>query len=152
MYTKEEAKQLREEFWINFHRYSLPRKKGKSLPPKWVMDKTGINALSLRFSLEEKKAMVGIDIETRSMDKRLELYDKLETLKKLLHEAMGTEMVWELEYERENGKSVSRIYTFIEGVEIYDRGCWGDTYKFFYSNMVKLEGFFEEYRDYLKGS
>ncbi len=96
--------------------------------------------------------MVGIDIETRSMDKRLELYDKLETLKKLLHEAMGTEMVWELEYERENGKSVSRIYTFIEGVEIYDRGCWGDTYKFFYSNMVKLEGFFEEYRDYLKGS
>lgn len=151
MYSKEEARQLRADFWEGFRRYTLPRKRGKKLPPKWMMDKTGINALSLKFSLENGCAMVGIDIETRSMDKRLELYERLEAVKKLLHEAMGKELIWELDYVRENGKSVSRIYTIIHDVSIYERGCWGDIYKFFYQNMLNLEAFFEEYNDYLKG-
>lgn len=150
MYSKEEAKQLREDFWEGFRRYTLPRKKKKRLPPKWVMDKTGINALALRFSMEHHAAMVSIDIETKSMDKRLELYEKLEAVKKLLQEAMGQELNWELDFLRENSKSVSRIYTILEDVDIYDRGCWGDVYKFFYRDMVKMEAFFEEYRDYLK--
>lgn len=152
MYTKEEAKQLREDFWEGFRRYTLPRKRSKKLPPKWIMDKTGINALSLRFSLENNNAMVSIDIETRSMDKRLELYERLEAVKKLLHETMGTELIWELDFERENSKSVSRIYTILHDVSIYERVCWGDIYRFFYKNMLKLEEFFEEYRDYLKGA
>lgn len=150
MFSKEEAKQIREDFWEGFRRYTLPRKRKKGLPPKWIMDRTGINALALRFSIEGGTAMVSIDIETRSMDKRLELYEKLEAVKKLLHEAMGQELTWELDFMRENGKSVSRIYTILKDVNIYERDCWGEVYKFFYQNMVKLEAFYEEYRDYLK--
>jgi len=151
MYSKEEAKQLREDFWEGFRRYTLPRKRSKKLSPKWIMDKTGINALSLRFSLENNNAMVGIDIESRSMDKRLELYERIEAVKKLLHESMGKELIWELDYERENEKSVSRVYTILHDVSIYERESWGDIYKFFFKNMLNLEVFFEEYRDYLKG-
>lgn len=150
MYSKEEAKILRENFWEGFRRYSLPRKKSRKLPPKWILERTGINALSLRFSMERESAMVSIDIETKSMDKRLEMYEKLDAVKKLLHKAMQHELTWELDYTRENGKSISRIYTQLENVNIYDRDCWGDVYKFFFLNMVRLESFYEEYRDYLK--
>ncbi|MCK4989946.1 MAG: DUF4268 domain-containing protein, partial [Bacteroidales bacterium] len=79
-----------------------------------------------------------------------ELYEKLESLRKLLEEAMESTLIWELEYIRENGKSVSRIYLQMEGVDIYRRDTWTEAHKFMYTNMMKLEVFFQEYRDFLK--
>ena len=63
---------------------------------------------------------------------------------------MESPMIWELEYIRENGKSVSRIYLQMEGVDIYNRDTWGGAHKFMYDNMMKLEAFFGEYQDFLK--
>jgi hypothetical protein len=59
-------------------------------------------------------------------------------------------MNWELDYIRENGKSVSRIYLQKEEVDIYRRDTWPEAQQFMYDNMLKLESFFNEYRDYLK--
>ena len=110
MYSKEEAKVLREEFWNQFKTMSKQRRVRKKLPGDWLLAHTGVKALNLRFHVDRKVAQVGIDLETRNMDKRLELFEKLESVKKLMEEAMGQPMIWDLEYIRENGKSVSRIY------------------------------------------
>ena len=150
MFSKEEAKQLREEFWDRFKKLSAGRRARKKLPGNWVLTQTGIKALNLRFHVDREVAQVGIDLETRNMDKRIELYEKLESLKKLLEEAMESPMIWELEYIRENGKSVSRIYLQLEEVDIYNRDTWSRAHQFMYSNMMKLEAFFLEYIDYLK--
>jgi len=150
MFSKEEAKKLREEFWGQFKRMSSGRRARKKLPGNWMLDQTGIKALNLRFHVDRKVVQVGIDLETRNMDKRIELYEKLESLKKLLEKAMDAPLVWELEYIRENGKSVSRIYLQMEGVDIYNRETWSEAHKFMYTNMMKLEAFFQEYRDFLK--
>ena len=150
MFSKEEAKKLREEFWDQFKRMSADRRARKKLPGNWMLAQTGIKALNLRFHVDREVAQVGIDLETRNMDKKIELYEKLESLKKLLEEAMESPMIWELEYIRENGKSVSRIYLQMEGVDIYKRDTWAGAHKFMYDNMMKLEAFFGEYRDFLK--
>ncbi len=150
MFSKEEAKELREEFWDQFKRMSAGRRARKKLPGNWMLDQTGIKALNLRFHVDREVAQVGIDLETRNMDKRIELFEKLESLKKLLEEAMELPLIWELEYIRENGKSVSRIYLQMEGVDIYKRDTWNEAHKFMFTNMMKLEAFFQEYRDFLK--
>lgn len=150
MFSKEEAKKLREEFWDQFKRMSSGKRARKKLPGNWMLDHTGIKALNLRFHVDRKVAQVGIDLETRNMDKRIELFEKLESLKKLLEKAMESPMIWELEYIRENGKSVSRIYLQMEGVDIYKRDTWSEAQKFMYANMMKLEAFYEEYRDFIK--
>ena len=150
MFSKEEAKILREEFWDQFKSMSATRRARKRLPGNWMLAQTGIKALNLRFHVDREVAQVGIDLETRNMDKRIELYEKLESLKKLLEEAMESPLNWELEYIRENGKSVSRIYLQMEGVDIYNRDTWAGAHKFMYANMMKLEAFFGEYRDFLK--
>jgi len=113
------------------------------------MDVTGIRAVNLKFHFDKSQALVGLDIETSSMDRRLELFEKMESLKKLLNDAMGTKMHWELDYIRENGKSVSRIFTAIENVDIYNRECWPVVMEFFYEKMNRLEDFFIEYKDYI---
>lgn len=150
MFSKEEAKELREAFWDEFRQISSGRRARKNLPGNWMLDQTGIKALNLRFHVDREVAQVGIDLETRNMDKRIELYEKLESLKKLLEQAMGTPLIWELEYIRENGKSVSRIYLQKNDVDIYNRETWAEAHQFMYENMMKLEAFFREYRDYLK--
>ena len=115
-----------------------------------MLTHTGIKALTLRFHVDRKVAQVGIDLETRNMDKRIELYEKLEALKKLLEEAMEAPMNWELDYVRENGKSVSRIYLQKENIDIYNKETWSRAHQFMYENMMKLESFYREYNDYLK--
>ena len=150
MFSKEEAKKLREEFWDQFKQMSAGKRSRKKLPGNWMLDQTGIKALNLRFHVDREVAQVGIDLETRNMDKRIELFEKLESLKKLLEEAMESPLIWELEYIRENGKSVSRIYLQMKGVDSYKRDTWTEAHKFMYANMMKLESFFQEYQDFLK--
>ena len=150
MFSKEEAKKLREEFWDTFKHMSTARRSRKKLRGNWILTQTGIKTLNLKFHMDREVAQVGIDLETRNMDKRIELYEKLESLRKLLEEAMERSMKWELEYIRENGKSVSRIYLQTDGVNIYNRDTWAKTHQFMYDNMMKLESFYKEYMDYLK--
>ncbi|MEZ5071996.1 MAG: DUF4268 domain-containing protein [Bacteroidales bacterium] len=150
MFSKEEAKAVREEFWTTFKRRSARIRRKQGLPAAWVLTNTGINALNLRFHVDREVAQVGIDLETRNMDKRLELYEKLESLKKLMEEAMGGPMIWELEYIRENGKSVSRIYVQTDGVDIYRNETWDRAHGFMVEQMLRLEAFFLEYKDYLR--
>ena len=80
----------------------------------------------------------------------MNLYEKLESVKKILEEAMGEPMIWEIEYIRENGKSVSRIYLQLEGVDIYNKDTWSKAHRFMYEKMMKLEAFYREYRDFFK--
>ena len=150
MYSKEEAKTIRQEFWDRFKGFSSVRRKRKKLPGNWILTNTGVKALNLRFHVDRKVAQVGIDLETRNMDKRLELYEKLESVKKILEEYMQGPMIWEIEYIRENGKSVSRIYVQKEDVDLYNRETWEEAFRFMYSQMMRLEKFYREYRDFLK--
>jgi len=152
MFSKEEAKQLREEFWDQFLTISRQRRKRLRLPGAWILTRTGVKALNLKFHVDRKVAQVGIDLETRNMDKRIELYEKLESVKKILEETMGEAMTWELDYLRENGKSVSRIYLQLDNVDIYDSSTWPAAHEFMYGKMMKLEEFYLEYRDFFKYS
>lgn len=152
MYSREEAKELRVSFWKQFQDFTNKRRKNKGRTGKWILDKTGINALNLRFHFDEQTALVGIDIETRNLDKRLELYEKLESTRSQINKALGENTTWELEYVRENNKSVSRIYTVIDGVSILDTKTWNRVNMFFFDRMTALEDYFLEYKDYLRYS
>jgi len=152
MYSREEAKKLRVEFWDQFREFTNKRRKGKGRTGKWILDKTGINALNLRFHFDEVTALVGIDIETRNLDKRLEMFEKLESTRSQINKALGENATWELEYIRENEKSVSRIYTAIDGASILDRNSWNRVNMFFFDRMTALEDYFLEYKDYLRYS
>jgi hypothetical protein len=150
MYTKEESKALREEFWDTFKTLSRRKRLRKKLPGEWVLTQTGVKALNLRFHVDRTVAQVGIDLETRNMDKRIELFEKLESVKKVLEEAINEPMIWELEYIRENGKSVSRIYIQMDGIDIYNKDTWQAAHKFMFDRMSKLEAFYLEYKDFFK--
>jgi len=150
MYTTDQKKTIREEFWQGFKTYSNLRKLKLGKPGKWIMNDTGIKQLILKFYFDEEKAFAGIEINTRNLDKRIELFDKLEKLKTILSNQAPYKLFWELEINSEKVKSISRVYSMLENVSIYDKNCWKKVNKFLYEVMYPIEDIFLEYKDFLK--
>jgi len=152
MLTKDEIKQLRLQFWTEFEMYSIQKKKSSRKSNKWIMNNTGIKQMKLKFEFEDKRATVGIDIETRNLDKRIELFSKLESLKENLEKDFKQSLMWELEYILPTGKSISRAYIELKNVSVYHKENWPDVMAFFYKYMLILERFFEKNKDLLKSA
>jgi len=149
MFSKEEAKELRLEFWHKLENRTrrLPGQKGKK--KKWILDRTEIKGLDLRFDVDRKKVIVALEINHRQEEKRLELFERLETAKTLFEEAFGGPLTWDYLYEKPNGKQVCRVYVERDA-DMYIKEQWPDIFYFLIDNMIRLEKAFLEVKDYLK--
>jgi hypothetical protein len=142
MFSKEESRLLRQEFWTSF---------GKSFPRKWILYNTKIKGLAFKFYFDTKKAYVTLDLED-DLDNRVNCWEKLVALKTILHDEYLPEAIYEEEFYLDNGKEISRIYVPLEQkVSIHNKNTWRDTMEFLNQTMILFEAFFEEYRDIIKG-
>ena len=141
MFSKEESRQIREEFWTSF---------GKSFPRKWILYNTKIKGFSFKFNFDTKKAFVSLDIED-NLESRIKYWEKLMALKSILLEDYLPDAIFEEEHFLDNGKEISRIYLPLEAkVSIHNKNSWRETMEFFNETMNLFEAFFEEYKDVIK--
>ncbi|TVZ57343.1 uncharacterized protein DUF4268 [Lutibacter sp. Hel_I_33_5] len=141
MFSKEEAAQLRKEFWTSF---------GKSFPKKWLLYHTRIKGFAFKFVADRKKAMVCLDIEHPDEIANELLYDQLLSLKALLETELP-EVIFNEAYELDNRKVIKRIYIpFDKKFSIHNKNTWRDCYEFYVDTMPKLELFFYEYEDFIR--
>lgn len=150
MYSKEEIKKLRADFWDGFQKFSAIRRRNLGKPKTWVMQHTGINAIDLKFHIDKKNASVGIDVVSKSLDKKVAYWNKFLGVKNLLDAEFEQEVVWDDMYTLDSGKEIIRIAVYKDKVNILDKTCWWDTYQFYFENMIKFENFLEEYKDILR--
>ncbi|MCD0466341.1 DUF4268 domain-containing protein [Flavobacterium sp. ENC] len=141
MYSKAESQKIKREFWVAF---------AEKYPRKWVLYDTKIKDFSFKFYVDNKKAQVLIDIEQRSDEKRNAYFEKLEALKNILEEEFIKDLVFEKNYTLESSKTISRIWTEIQGVGFSNRNNWDTIFDFFFEKMNALELFYLEYDDFIK--
>ncbi|ADY28071.1 MULTISPECIES: DUF4268 domain-containing protein [Cellulophaga] len=142
MFSREESKKLREEFWISF---------GKSFPRKWTLYNTGIKNLSFKFYFDKKTAMVTLDLEHNDLEKQIDTWEKLSSLKSIITTDFLPDAIFTDAYILDNKKEISRIYVIKENVSIHNKNTWQETMVFLNENMQKFEAFFEDYSDIIKG-
>lgn len=138
MFSKEESKRLRQDFWISF---------GKSYPRKWILYNTKIKGLSLKFHFDLKKAMVSLDIEHSDLERRIELWEKLISIKSILVEEYFPDAIFEDFLVLDNQKEISRVYVALNNVSIHNKNTWRETMVFLNEKMLRFEAFFMEYRE-----
>jgi hypothetical protein len=141
MFSRSESKQLRQEFWVAF---------GKSFPRKWILYNTKIKGLSFKFHFELKRAMVSLDIEPRSLEKRIELWDKIIALRSIITSEYFPNAVFSEALVLENEKEISRVFVLLPNVSIHDKRTWAEAMRFLNDTMMIMEGFYEEFRDILE--
>lgn len=141
MFSKEESRQLRQDFWISF---------GKSFPRKWMLYDTKIKGFSFKFHFDTKSALVALDLED-DLENRIKYWEKLNSLKTILKNDFLPEVIFEEDYILENGKEISRIYLPLnQKVSIHNKNTWRAVMEFFNEKMNAFELFFYEYEDILK--
>jgi hypothetical protein len=141
MYSREETQRLKRDFWIAF---------SEKYPRKWVLYDTKIKDFSFKFYVDNKKAQVLIDIESRNEDNRIAYFEKLEALKNILEEEFIKDLVFEKNFVLENGKTISRIWVEKLGISVSNKQYWDEIFDFLNEKMHALELFFLEYDDFIK--
>ncbi|WOD43614.1 DUF4268 domain-containing protein [Hwangdonia lutea] len=142
MFSKEESRLLRQEFWTSF---------GKSFPRKWILYNTKLKGFSFKFYFDTKSALVALDVED-DLEHRIKYWEKLLALKSILKDDYLPEAIFEEAYLLENHKEISRIYVPLEQkVSIHNKNSWRDVMEFFNEKMTLFEAFFEEYKDVIDG-
>ena len=142
MFSKENSRLIRQEFWTSF---------GKSFPRKWILYNTKIKGLSFKFYFDTKEAFIALDLED-NLENRINCWEKLIALKNILLDNYLPDAIYKEEYYLENGKEISRIYVPLnQKVSIHNKNTWQDTMAFFSEKMTLFEAFFEEYKEVIKG-
>ncbi|MCC2590159.1 DUF4268 domain-containing protein [Chryseobacterium sp. MFBS3-17] len=140
MFSKEEARQIKQEFWTAF---------GKSFPRKWLLYNTKIKDMAFKFSADHKKAEVSLDIEMKDELFRNAYYEKIWSLEDMLQAYIG-EFSKDEFYTLENGKVISRIWVTLENVSVFNKNTWQEIFEFFVQKMEAFELFYYEYEDFIK--
>lgn len=141
MFSKEDSKKIREEFWTNI---------GKSYAHKWVLYNTGIKEVQLKFTFNNDFAQVSLDIY--SPDELIQEYyfEKVYALRSILKDEYLPEIKIERNYLLPEGKEVSRFYVQLDSVNIHNKKHWQEVGEFLNKHMQPLENFFLEYKDYIE--
>lgn len=141
MFSKAESQKLKKEFWTAF---------AEAYPRKWLLYDTKIKDFSFKFHVDNKKAMVLLDIEPKDEEKRRIYFEKMESLKTILLEEFLPEAIFEKNHYLETGKAISRVWVELNGISLYNMASWAAIFRFFSIHMDAFERFFYEYEDYLK--
>jgi hypothetical protein len=150
MYSKDEAKMLRKEFWIVFARRCeiVPELRHKK--KKWVLYDTGLSGIDLKFEVSRTEALVMIEVNSRVESRRLEIFEALQKYQKFLEEGFAEPLEWDICFVRESGQEVCRIYTSLPNVDFHRQNQWPDIFNFMIDNMLLLENNLMEIKDVLE--
>ena len=149
MFSKEEAKELRQLFWHKLENRTrrLPGQKGKKI--RWIFDNTGIKGLDLRFDINREHAIVALEINHYNEERRLNLFEKLEACKNIFETQYGGALTWDYLYTKTEGKEVCRVYEEMAPADMYNQEQWPEIMRFLIDRMIRMEKAFEEVKDFL---
>jgi len=149
MFTKEEKKNFTQNFWSQFDAYTdtIPdlawRKK------KWILHDTKISHIVLKFDLSSDFAMVALEINHRSENRRFRVYELVERYRSILEDGFPAGLTWDFAYLNENNQEVCRIYTDIQEVDFHKRSDWSLIFPFLSEHMLRLQDNFIDIQEVL---
>lgn len=107
----------------------------------WINYKTGEKGIHFRMQADNKRAAVAIELTHGDTGIQQLYFEQFRQFKNLLEETTGEEWTWRLQSVDEEGKTVSRIYTELNGVSVFTRDDWPKLISFFKPRMIALDEF-----------
>jgi hypothetical protein len=150
MFSKEEAKIKKIEFWQSLNEKLEMEKGVHGNKVNWTSFNTEIKHLYFRMEADEKVARLCIDMQFPNAGIREIYFEQFTELKNKLDEAFDSKLIWLPTHAHWNGKTIARICVEESGVNILNEPDWGKMQSFLVHNFVKLEAFWAEFGDIFK--
>jgi len=141
MYSKEEVRELKKEFWTTF---------SQEYPRKWLLYDTKVKDFSFKFYVDNKRIEVLLAIENKDLELRKIYFQKIESLKSILEEEFLNEVLFDEYFVLDNDKEISKIWVEKDCISFHNKNNWEEIFAFFNEKMDAFERFFYEYEDYIK--
>ena len=144
MYSRDQASQLRKEFWTTFGNYMSMTLSAEGIKTNWLNYKTGLKNVYFRLDADKRKASIAIEITHTDPGIRELFFEQFTELKSLLNGYLNENWEWELNSQDENGKIISRIYKDLQGVNVYNKQDWPALISFFKPRIIALDEFWSD--------
>ncbi|GAA3955355.1 DUF4268 domain-containing protein [Pedobacter ginsengiterrae] len=143
MYSKEEATRLRQQFWISFGQYMKPVPSASGSTVHWINYKTGVKQIFFKMDVDNKKAVISIQLTHPDPGVRHLIFNQFEEFKSMLSATLNEEWDWIQDATDEFGKTVSLITTELINVNIYNQKHWPELISFFKPRIIALDEFWD---------
>jgi hypothetical protein len=141
MFSKNEAKLLRQEFWTSF---------GKSFPTDWILYNTNVKGLSFKFHFDVKTAYVAFCMDMQPSKQQL-YWNQLLAHKTILESEFLPNIKFEECFEVSDDKILSAAIVSIDSkVSIHNKSTWREVMEFLNETMLKFEEFYTVYENTIK--
>lgn len=146
MYTREQASQIKKEFWTAFGNYMAPIQSTEGVRVNWLNYKTGVKDVYFRLDADKRTASVGIEIAHPDIGIQELFFEQFLELKTILKSYLNEEWEWLLHTPDENGKTICRIYTELNNVNVFNKNDWPALISFFKPRILALDEFWSDAR------
>ena len=150
MYSKDELKNLKLEFWESFAAFCEVQPYLRGRKKIWSLYDTKVKGVELKFDATREGAFVILEVNHRGEEARLEMFERLTWYKDTLETDFPEGLTWDICFVRDTGKQVARIYTSKSGIDFHRRQDWGEFFSFMASQMYLLERNFMSIAEYLR--
>lgn len=150
MFSKEETKSLKLEFWSSLAEKLELEKGVHGNKVNWTSFNTEVKHLYFRMEADEHVARLCIDLQFPNDGVREVFYEQFTEFKNKLDETFDVPLIWIPTHAHWNGKTISRICVEEVNVNILTKEDWDKMQAFLISNFVKLESFWAEFGEVFK--
>ena len=130
MYSKDELKNLKLEFWESFAAFCEVQPYLRGRKKIWTLYDTKVKGVELKFDATREGAFVILEVNHRGEEARLEMFERLTWYKDTLETDFPEGLTWDICFVRDTGKQVARIYTSKSGIDFHRRQDWGEFFSF----------------------
>ena len=150
MYGKEEAKQLKRDFWTSFGIYMKKHNLTYGRKINWVNYKTKIKDVYFRLNVDNKEAIFAIELQHQDEGIRELFFEQFQELKVVLEENFKHELIWDSKTINYFGIPISKIGCSYQGISVFDKNSWKDTFIFLEENITAIHHFWEDFHEVFK--
>ena len=150
MYSKDELKNLKLEFWESFAAFCEVQPYLRRSKKIWTLYDTKVKGVELKFDATRDGAFVILEVNHKGEEARLEMFERLTWYKETLEKDFPEGLTWDICFVRDTGKQVARLYTSKSGIDFHRRQDWGEFFSFMASQMYLLERNFMSIAEYLR--
>lgn len=144
MYSREQASQIKKEFWTTFGNYMSMTLSSEGLKINWLNYKTDLKNVYFRLDADKKKASIAIEITHPDIEIQELFFEQFQELKNVLKGYLGEDWDWVLHTRHENEKTISRIYKDLDAVNVFNKNDWQRLISFFKPRIIALDEFWND--------
>lgn len=149
MYSKEQRKQIHEEFWQGLKKRMNKHTNANGKRVNWLRYPIKMKEMYVRMTADNRSAIFSIEFQSSDNGILALLWEQMIELKKVLELEMGNGGKWMDETYNLAGQSICAIRWELENVNIYQPSDASIIYDFFESKLLAFDRFYEEYKEVL---